>query len=71
MPASLHEQRQSPIAEILVRLIDLAKNVRHAQKHGEELGLISEETAFYDALAENGSAREDLKNETLRLMHGN
>src|SRR5690606_39755405 len=55
-------------AEMIARLIDLAKSMRDAQKHGEELGLSSEETAFYDALAENGSAREVLKSDTLRLM---
>ncbi len=55
-------------AEMIVRLIDLAKHLRQAQKHGEDLGLSSEETAFYDALAENGSAKEVLKTDTLRLM---
>ena len=42
-------------AEMITRLIDLARELRDAQRHGEELGLSSEETAFYDALAENGS----------------
>jgi len=55
-------------AEMISRLIDLAKSLRHAQKHGEELGLSSEETAFYDALAENESAREAMQSDTLRLM---
>jgi type I restriction enzyme, R subunit len=55
-------------AEMIVRLIDLAKHLREAQRHGEELGLSSEETAFYDALAENESAREALQSNTLRLM---
>src|SRR5207248_10845332 len=55
-------------AEMIARLLDLAKWVREAQQHGEELGLSSEETAFYDALAENGSAREVMKSDTLRLM---
>jgi len=55
-------------AEMISRLIDLAKHLRDAQKHGEELGLSGEETAFYDALAENGSAKEVMKSDTLRLM---
>ncbi|MFA7171941.1 MAG: type I restriction endonuclease subunit R [Kiritimatiellia bacterium] len=55
-------------AEMITRLIDLAKTLRDAQKHGEALGLTSEETAFYDALAENGSACEIMKIDTLRLM---
>jgi type I restriction enzyme R subunit len=55
-------------AEMISRLIDLAKHLRDARKHGEDLGLSSEETAFYDALAENGSARDVMKSDTLRLM---
>jgi type I restriction enzyme R subunit len=55
-------------AEMISRLIDLAKNLRNAQRHGEELGLSSEETAFYDALAESESAREAMKKDDLRLM---
>jgi type I restriction enzyme R subunit len=55
-------------AEMIARLLDLARWVREAQKHGEELGLSQEETAFYDALAENGSAREVMKSDTLRVM---
>ncbi len=55
-------------AEMISRLIDLAKRLREAQRHGEELGLSAEETAFYDALAENSSAREAMQSDTLRLM---
>jgi type I restriction enzyme R subunit len=53
---------------MITRLIDLAKTLREAQKHGEELGLNPEGTAFYDALAENESAREVMKSDSLRLM---
>ncbi len=55
-------------AEMITRLIELAKELRDAQRRGKELGLSSEETAFYDALAENESAKEVMKNDTLRLM---
>ena len=55
-------------AEMISRLIDLARSLRDAQRHGEELGLSGEETAFYDALAENRSAREAMQSDTLRLM---
>ena len=55
-------------AEMITRLIDLARELRDAQRRGEELGLSSEETAFYDALAENRSAREAMQNDSLRLM---
>jgi len=55
-------------AEMINRLIDLAKELRESKRHGEDLGLSVEETAFYDALAENGSAKEVMKSDTLRLM---
>ena len=55
-------------AEMITHLIDLARYLRDAQRHGQDLGLSSEETAFYDALAENGSAREAMQSDTLRLM---
>jgi type I restriction enzyme R subunit len=49
---------------MIARLIDLAKSLREARKHGEEPGLSSEETAFYDALADNGSARAAMQSDT-------
>jgi type I restriction enzyme R subunit len=55
-------------AEMIARLLDLAKSLRDARRHGEELGLSAEETAFYDALAENASARDVMQSDTLRLM---
>jgi type I restriction enzyme R subunit len=63
-----YTNRAISTAEMIARLIDLAKHLRDAQKHGEELGLSSEETAFYDALAENESALEAMQSDTLRLM---
>jgi len=50
------------------QLLELAKWVREAKQHGQELGLTSEETAFYDALAENRSAKEVMKSDALKLM---
>ena len=63
-----YTNRAITTAEMISRLIDLAKSLRDAQRHGDELGLSIEETAFYDALAENRSAREAMKSDTLRLM---
>jgi type I restriction enzyme R subunit len=53
---------------MISQLLELAKWVREVKQHGQELGLSNEETAFYDALAENGSARDVMKLDTLRLM---
>ncbi|MEX2499350.1 MAG: type I restriction endonuclease subunit R [Wenzhouxiangellaceae bacterium] len=55
-------------AEMITRLIDLAKHLRDVRQRGDELGLSNEETAFYDALAENESARKAMENDKLRLM---
>ena len=63
-----YTNRAITTAEMISQLIDLAKSLRDAQRHGEELGLSGEETAFYDALAENKSAREAMQSDTLRLL---
>lgn len=55
-------------AEMIARLLDLAKWVREVQDRGRDLGLSVEETAFYDAIAENESARKAMENTKLRLM---
>ena len=64
----LYTNKAITTVEMISRLIDLAKHLRDAQKHGEELGLSAEETAFYDALADNGSAIEVMQSDALRLM---
>lgn len=63
-----YTNKQITTAQMIAQLLELAKWVREAKRHGEELGLSGEETAFYDALAENGSAKEVMKSDTLRLM---
>ena len=63
-----YTNRAITTAEMISQLIDLAKSLRDAQRHGEELGLSGEETAFYDALAENKSAGEAMQSDTLRLL---
>ena len=55
-------------AEIIQELIDLAKKVREEQNRGKDLGLNEDEIAFYDALADNESARDVLGDETLRII---
>jgi type I restriction enzyme R subunit len=55
-------------AEVLQELIKLAKDIRDARQRGEESGLTDEEIAFYDALAENGSAVEVMGDAQLRVI---
>jgi type I restriction enzyme R subunit len=63
-----YTNKQITTAEMIAQLLELAKWVREVRQHGQQLGLSSEETAFYDALAENGSAKEVMQSDTLRLM---
>ena len=55
-------------AQVLEELIRLAKDIRAARRRGEEMGLSPEEEAFYDALAENESARQVMGEPTLRVI---
>ncbi|MDQ5820576.1 MAG: DUF3387 domain-containing protein, partial [Actinomycetota bacterium] len=55
-------------AQIIEELIALAKELREADRRGEELGLSDAELAFYDALETNESAVAVLGDDTLRLI---
>jgi type I restriction enzyme, R subunit len=55
-------------AQVLEELIALAKVIGAALSRGEETGLTDEEIAFYDALAENESARQVMGEPTLRVI---
>ncbi len=63
-----YTNKQITTAEMIAKLLELAKWVREAKQHGQDLGLSTEEVAFYDALAENGSAKEVMQSDQLRLM---
>jgi type I restriction enzyme R subunit len=54
--------------QVLEELIQLAKDMRAAHERGEETGLSDEEIAFYDALAENESARDVMGEPKLRVI---
>ncbi len=63
-----YQNRSIDSAQVIAELIDLAKNIREAHTRGEELGLSDEEIAFYDALADNESAKEILGDEVLKKI---
>lgn len=48
-------------SKVIERLIELAREIREAEKDGEEIGLTSEEMAFYDALSKGKDALKDKK----------
>lgn len=63
-----YKNRAIETAQVIEELIALAKNVSAASHRGDALGLSEDEIAFYDALSENGSAKELLGDEQLRFL---
>ncbi|MBN4079621.1 type I restriction endonuclease subunit R [bacterium AH-315-C08] len=63
-----YQNRAVEAAEVIHELIRIAKDLRDAQKRGESMGLNDDEVAFYDALADNGSARDVMGDEKLRFL---
>ncbi|MFU8851126.1 type I restriction endonuclease subunit R [Micromonospora sp. SL1-18] len=63
-----YNNRALTTAQVVQELISLARAVREAVSRGEESGLTEEEVAFYDALADNESAREVLQQDALRMI---
>ena len=54
--------------EVIQALIEFAQEIREEKERNETLGLSEDEVAFYDALADNDSAKEVLRDSTLREL---
>ncbi len=63
-----YSNRAISTAQVIEELIGLAKTFTIAIEEGRETGLSEEEVAFYQALSDNESACEVLKDDTLRLI---
>ena len=63
-----YQNRATEAARVIEELIGLAKEMREADRRGEQLGLTEEELAFYDALETNDSAVKVLGELTLRRI---
>ncbi len=63
-----YQNRAIATHEIIEELIKLAKEMRQAAKRGEDLGLTDDETAFYDALAQNASAIQVMGMDQLKVI---
>ena len=61
-----YQNRAIETAAVIEELIALAKEMREADRRGEQMNLSEEELAFYDALETNDSAVRVLGDETLR-----
>lgn len=55
-------------AQVIEELVKLAKDIRESDKRGEALNLGDDELAFYDALANNDSAKEVLGDKQLAAI---
>jgi len=61
-----YQNKSIQTAQVIEELIELAKQMREAERRGEELGLSPAELAFYDALETNDSAVQVLGDDRLR-----
>ncbi|NPV82709.1 MAG: type I restriction endonuclease subunit R [Candidatus Aminicenantes bacterium] len=63
-----YQNRTIETVQVIEELINLAKEMREADRRGEKLGLTEEELAFYDALETSDSAVRVLGDETLKTI---
>lgn len=63
-----YNNRAITTAQIIEELIGLARTIVESDRRGEEQGLDQQELAFYDALADNESAREVMQDDTLKRI---
>jgi type I restriction enzyme R subunit len=63
-----YQNRAVEAVQVIEELIALAKEIRKANRRGEQLGLSEEELAFYDALETNDSAVKVLGEPTLKRI---
>ena len=63
-----YQNRALEAAQVIDELIRIAKEMRIAETRGQDMGLSDDEVAFYDALAENASAKQVIGDEKLRFL---
>lgn len=63
-----YQNRAIETTQVIMELIELAKEISEAEKRGEKTGLTTDELAFYDALADNESAKEIMGEEILKQI---
>lgn len=63
-----YQNRTIETTQVILELIELAKQINAGLNKGSESGLTDDEIAFYDALADNESAQQVLGDENLRII---
>jgi type I restriction enzyme R subunit len=63
-----YQNRSIETAQVIEELIEMAKKFKEAADRGADLGLNTDELAFYDALANNEESVRELGDETLKKI---
>jgi type I restriction enzyme, R subunit len=63
-----YQNRSLEAVQVILELIEMAKELRDAPKRGEQLGLSEDELAFYDALAAHGDVKEVMGDDLLAAI---
>ena len=63
-----YQNRTIETTQVIMELIELAKEIAEAKMRGDDSGLSDDELAFYDALAENESAKEVMGDDILKQI---
>jgi type I restriction enzyme R subunit len=63
-----YTNRSLEAAQVILELIEMAKQMRDAPKRGETLGLTEDELAFYDALVNHGGVKEIMGDKVLAAI---
>jgi len=64
----MYKNKSVDSTDIILKLIEIAKEIKDALKRNEELGLNRKEIAFYDALCQDKSAVRLMQDEILKKM---
>jgi type I restriction enzyme R subunit len=65
---SKYNSQSIQTTEIIMQLIEMAKEINESSHRGEELGLSNDELAFYDVLSQNESAKLKMSDDTLKKI---
>jgi len=63
-----YTNRTLEAAQVILELIDMAKQMRDQPQRGEKLGLTEDEMAFYDALVAHGGVQELMADQVLAAI---
>jgi type I restriction enzyme R subunit len=63
-----YQNRTIEAAQVILELIDMAKEMRDAPKRGAALGLSEDELAFYDALVDHGDVKQVMGDDKLAAI---